>query len=253
MAHAYRTIQRWNQWLSETALAKRLLDEEKKAFSTLLNKHFGKQALLIGVPNQRELLLSTRIPCHSMLSPLISHEVDFNYIESDFQELPVLTGSIDVVMLPHTLEFMNNPRQLLSEACRIIKPEGLIVISGFNPHSAWGLRRILSNRKEMPWVENFIQASLLKSWLRLRDFELEEHSSILFRPPIQNDSFHHRLRFLETVGKQVLPRFGGVYILVARAKVIPLTPIRMKWKQRLSNIRISTSVTGHIARRGKAR
>lgn len=31
---------------------------------------------------------------------------------------------------------------------------------------------------------------------------------------------------------------GGVYLIVAQAKVIPLTPIKLTWKQKLSDVRL---------------
>lgn len=251
MAHGYRILQHWNQWLAQHFLGERLLQAEGEQLSSLLNRHFGKHALLLGVPEQQKLLEATRIPCHSLLSPLIHKEKISNYIEGDFHELPILTGSIDLVMLPHTLEFIDNPRQLLAEACRIVKPEGLIMISGFNPYSAWGVKKIFAKHKGMPWSGNFIQPHLVKNWVRLAEFEMEKQASILFRPPVNHPAFYNKMHAIERIGHACFPFFGGVYMVLARAKVIPLTPIRLKWKQSLSNIRISTTISGHIAHRTK--
>ena len=250
MAHGYRTLQHWNQWLTHQFLGSSLLDAEEKLLSSLLARHFGKHALLIGVPHQLDLLKATKIPCHSLLSPIITRDKVPGYIEGDFHELPILTGSIDLVVLPHTLEFVDNPRQLLAEACRIVKPEGLIAICGFNPYSAWGLRKLLAKHKTVPWESNFIRSHKVKSWLQLVDFEMEKHTSVLFRPPVSNQALYKKLQYLEHIGSKCFPMFGGVYVLLARAKVIPLTPIRLKWKQQLSGIRISTT-SGHIARQTK--
>jgi len=179
----------------------------------------------------------------------MSKEKKFDYIEGDFHELPISTGSIDLVMLPHTLEFIDNPRQLLSEACRIIKPEGLIVISGFNPYSAWGLRKLMTtHKKSIPWGANFIHSHKVKSWLHLADFELEKHQLFLYTPPINQPKFYKKLHFLEYIGHKCFPLFGGVYVLIARAKVVPLTPIRLKWKQQLSSIGIPAAMPGQIVR-----
>lgn len=249
LAHGSHTLQHWNQWLSQQFLGKSLLETEAQQFSHLLKRHFGKHAILLGVPHQYDLLNSTKIPCHSLVTPLNCKEKKTGYIEGSFDELPILTGSVDLVMLPHTLEFTDNPRQLLSEACRIIKPEGLIVISGFNPFGPWGLRKLITrNKKNMPWGANFIHAQKLKSWLRLSDFLMEKHKLTLFTPPINHPGIYKKLHFLEKWG---IPAFGGGYILIARAKVIPLTPIRLKWKQQLSNIRITGTMPGHIARQSK--
>jgi|GEM_PF-713447 len=242
LVHSYRALQKWDQWLAQQFLGKSLLTEERQLFDQLLKHRYGKHALLIGVPQQQELLRAADIPFHSLLSPFSS--TDQPTIESDFHELPILTGSSDVVILPHTLEVVDNPRQLLAEACRIVKPEGLIIICGFNPYSIWGMRK-------WPWGGNFIQARAIKYWLGLADFVLEHQKFILFRPPINHPSLYQKLRYIEHIGKKCFPILGGVYILLARAKVIPLTPIRMKWKQHLSGIRISPTIPGHIARQSK--
>jgi len=250
LAHGYRNLQHWNQWLSQQFLGRKCQETEANQFAHVLSRHFGKHAILIGVPNQYDLLNATKIPCHSLVTPLTFKDKQPGYIEGDFHEIPVLTGSMDLVMLPHTLEFVDNPRQLLSEACRIIKPEGLIVISGFNPYSAWGARKLLGkvkNKNNMPWGASFIQSAKVKHWLELSDFAMESHKSILFTPPINRPKLYKKLHFLEKVGSVCFPIFGGVYILIARAKVVPLTPIRLKWKQQLTGIRISRTISGHIA------
>lgn len=251
MAHGYHTLQYWEHWLAQQFLGSSLLAEEQQLLSRLLPRHFGKHALLIGVPHQYPLLKATPIPCHSLMSPLVFKEKKFDSIEGELQELPILTGSIDLVMLPHTLEFVDNPRQLLAEACRIIKPEGLIVICGFNPYSAWGLKKMFTKHKNGPWSANFIHALKIKNWLQLADFELEQQSAMMFRPPVTRPALYERLHFLERFGSLCFPFLAGVYVIIARAKVIPLTPIRLKWKQQLSNIRISTTISGHIARQSK--
>lgn len=245
MPHGYRTLQHWNQWLGKEYLGGCLLEAERAQLSKLLFRHFGKHALLIGVPQQLDLLKATAIPCHTLVTPLIAHEKRTNYIiEGDWHDLPIATGSIDLVMLPHALEFVNNPRQLLAEACRVVKPEGLILICGFNPYSAWGLKKQFSKQKALPWSGNFTHANEIKKWLHLADFAMEKESTFLFRPPLTKASWFEKLHILESIGGKIAPALGGVYVLLARAKVIPLTPIKMRWKQQLSGVRISTTIQG---------
>jgi SAM-dependent methyltransferase len=244
LVHGYRVLQNWDQWLAHHFLGSNLIEDEKQILSRLLDRHYGKHALLIGVPHQTELLNATDVPCQIMMSPLTQDNNRDRYIESDFQELPILTGSIDLVMLPHTLEFVDNPRQLLAEACRIVKPEGLIAVCGFNPYSVWGLRKFSA-------AGNFIPSHKVKGWLQLADFALEQQKTVMFRPPIKQKTWYQKLHFVERLGSKCFPMLGGAYVLLARAKVIPLTPIRMKWKQQLSGIRISTTISGHIVRQSK--
>jgi len=251
LAHGYRTLQQWNQWLAQHFLGGKLLEAEQNCYGALLARHFGKHALIIGVPSQANILQQTTLPYHTLLTPLVNREKNSNYIENDLQELPIATGSIDLVVLPHTLEFLDNPRHLLTEACRIIKPEGLIVVSGFNPYSVWGLKKMLGTQKSMHWSGNLIPSSKIRNWLQLADFEMEKQTSTFFRPPVAHETVFEKLSVLENFGSKCLPLFGGVYILAARAKVVPLTPIRWKWKQKLSSVSIASSLPGHIARHSK--
>jgi SAM-dependent methyltransferase len=251
LAQSLRALQHWNQWLSQHFLGQHLLKTEGQLLGQLLDRHYGKHVALIGVPNQYELLKVTHVPVHTLVSPLTPHGPLCGFIEGEFQELPLLTGSMDLVILPHSLEFIDNPRQLLSEACRIIKPEGLIVICGFNPYSLWGLKRFFKKHPSNHWHGNSIRPTLVKNWLDLADFAMEKHLSALFAPPVYHQKLYDKLQFLEKVGNICFPQMGGIYIIISRAKVIPLTPIRLKWKQHLSGIRVSTTIPGHIARQSK--
>jgi len=248
LAHSYRLLQHWNQWLTQYFLGEYLLQAERQTLAKLLQQHYGKHALLIGVPQQEVLLESTVIACHNILSPLIHSKDKASYIEGDLHELPILTGSMDLVILPHTLEFIDNPRQLLAEACRIIKPEGLIVVCGFNPLSWWGVKKIFANNHTIPWSGNFFPAGKIKNWLKLADFEMEIQRFTLFSPPTTTPNIYKNFNLFEKIGHSLFPFFVGVYVLLARAKVVPLTPIKLKWKQQLNHIRIPTTISGHIAR-----
>src|SRR3990167_5622375 len=193
--HHYRALQNWNRWLAHTE-GQRLMSAEKKALSHLLKKHLGRYALLIGVPQQNALLQSTNIIRHALITPINDHHFNEYTIESHFYELPIQTGAVDLVLLTHAHEFVDNPQQLFLEACRIIKPEGLIVICGFNPYH-------FRHFKTFKEAGQFIAAHDIKRWPELADFVLEEKHYVTGR------KFHF------------LPFMGEIYILLARAKVIP--------------------------------
>jgi SAM-dependent methyltransferase len=226
------------------------MEMEVKQISTLVDRHFGKHAVVLGVPSQYPYLNAVNIPCHSLITPLHHKENEYGFIESHFQELPLLTGSVDLAILPHTHELIDNPRQLITEACRIIKPEGMIAITGFNLYSLWGLWHLIKTKhKKMPWKGHPVLAQQVKNWLQLYDFNIENHQTILFRPLIKQVSLFERLALLDKIGRICTPRLGCIYIVLARAKVSPLTPIKLKWRQQLTSIRMSTSFSGYSVRR----
>ncbi len=238
MVRVYRAIQQWNHWLTQP-LGKKFLEAEQQYLPALLQRRTGKQVLLIGVPHQHGLLKSSPMFCHFLLSPLVHKNDSVSYIESELDELPILSGSIDLVLLPHALEHVDNSQQLLAEACRVVKPEGHIIILGFNPMSLWGLKKILTKEKHTPWSGSFIRASVVKKWLALADFELIKQETFLFRPPLHHLKLYQKLKLMEWIGKKLRMPWGGVYALTAKAKVIPLTPIKWRWQQKLSSVHVT--------------
>ena len=234
----YRAAQQWQQWLTES-LGSNLLETEKNFLFNSLAAYFGKHTVLIGVPNQHSLLKASVTAYQTLLTPLTSKLAEIKVIESDFHELPIASGVVDLVILPHSLEYLDNPRQLLNEACRVVKPEGHIIILGFNPVSLWGLKKAMTRKKNTPWKNDFILARTVIKWLKLADFELVKQTYILHRPPVRNHSMYARFKIFDLLGQKIFQPLGGVYILVAKAKVVSLTPIRLRWKQTFSSVRVS--------------
>ena len=50
----------------------------------------------------------------------------------DLLDLPFEAQSVDLLVMPHTLEFTSDPHRLLREAERVLMPEGQLIILGFN-------------------------------------------------------------------------------------------------------------------------
>ena len=89
-------------------------------------------------------------------------------------EIPISNESVDIVIMPHTLEFEQDQHQVLREVERVLKPEGQLLLLGFNPHSIYGLLHYLpGRRKKIPWCGNFLSRSRIVDWLRLLHFETE--------------------------------------------------------------------------------
>lgn len=230
MVKTYRSIQQWDHWLAQS-MGLSVHQIEQSFLAARLPAYHGKHALVIGTPRQHDLLEGSKILQHTVLSPLVNPYKTIQFIESEFYKLPIASGSVDLVILPHTLEFVDNPRQVMSEVCRIIKPEGFLLLLGFNPNSLWGFKKWLLKNKNMPWSSHFIRSSLVKKWLSLADFELVKQDMLLFTPPFANFAVFNKKSWLETLGRYLYPFWGGIYVLTFKAKVIPLTPIKMHWKQ----------------------
>jgi len=155
---------------------------------------------------------------------------------AEFDALPVATGSLAALVLAHALEAVPDPGAVLAEAERVLQPEGVLVISGFNPWSLSVLlrwRRLRScgrrqtNQSPRPWQAHFRSLGLLRRYLRGRGLEIEQLTSVFYRLPLERPwALRHGQR-LERIGARVLPQRGAVYLLMARRRVALGTPIRL--------------------------
>ena len=161
--------------------------------------------------------------------------------------LPIATSSVDLVLLPHVLEFNSNPHQILREVQRILIPEGHVIISGFNPRSLWGIRRWFGSSKyDFPWRGNFIALPRLKDWLALLDFEMTAGRLCCYAPPFSQEKWLHRFNFMEAAGDRWWPISGGVYFLQAVKRVHGMRVIRPEWKESVAARRGMAPITGRF-------
>jgi SAM-dependent methyltransferase len=152
------------------------------------------------------------------------------------EQLPIHSGSIDAVILPHTLDFADDPHQVLREVERVLIPEGRLLITGFNPLSLWGLWRLalrLLRRRhdQVPWCGHFLSYPRLQDWLTLMGFDIERADVRVFRPPLRRMATLGRLGFLERWGQRYWPMLAGVYVIRAVKRVSTLRPVGPVWKR----------------------
>lgn len=146
------------------------------------------------------------------------------------ERLPLASQSLDLVALPHVLEFSPHPHALLREVERVLRPEGRLLIAGFNPFSLWGLRRVLSTREAAwPWTGRFIHLARLKDWLALLGFEIAGGRLACYAPPIDRAAWINRFSFLEAAGDRWWALGGGVYLIHAVKRVHGMRLIEPKW------------------------
>lgn len=185
---------------------------------------FGYNALQIGLP-QYDLLAMNRMPLHRVAGQF--GEVDVRCKPS---QLPFGQNSVDLVVMPHALEFHEDPHQILREVERILIPDGKLVITGFNPFSLWGFYRFVNRRSEQfPVSGNFLSISRLKDWLQLLGFEVERGCFGCYAPPLTRENWLRRLKFLESAGDRWWGFAGSVYLLRAVKRVHGMRLILPAW------------------------
>lgn len=223
-------VRRQRAWY-RLRLGRLLLEDERARLADILPDLFGYHLLQVSHPADADLLAASRIPHRVVLDADTAGMLTVTpgvYARPD--SLPIASDSIDVLVLPHTLEFEPDPHQVLREAERVVIAEGAIVIIGFNPWSLWGLWRLfLWRSSDPPWRGRFLGLTRVRDWLALLGFDEVRTQPYFFRPPLHHAGIMHRLSFLERLGARWWPRCAGAYILVARKRVSTLTPIRPRW------------------------
>lgn len=111
--------------------------------------------------------------------------------------------------------------------------EGHVVILGFNPWSLWSIFRFVKfGKKQAPWNGRFLSASRVIDWLVLLGFDVVQCEGYYYQLPIQNEKINKKMQFLEKFGRRFWSKLGASYVLVARKRVVTLTPIKPKWRAR---------------------
>ncbi len=217
-----------HQWVHSPA-GRSLVASELSRLAAILPGLYGPIALQVGRVGFPEFLGVTDAVTRILAADELSPTEGVNGVAAVPEVLPFEAKSIGLMLLPHVLEFTENPHQVLREASRILVPEGHLIVLGFNPWSLWGLRRLVARGDRAPWNGRFYRLSRVKDWLALLEFEVISGSMICYRPSIGSDSLRERLRFMESAGDRWWPLLGGTYLLVARKREIGVTPIRPAW------------------------
>lgn len=233
-------------------LGQLLAEAELSALSGQLPTLFGYHLMVIDPPWEHCSLTDCRIPHHIIQSVEPRARSDAG-LGGHTEAWPIMTDSVDAIVLPHTLELCQDPHQVLREADRSLIPDGHLVILGFNPYSLWGLRRLLARRgRQMPWDSRFLGINRIKDWLGLLGFDTV-HSHYLFqRPPVQNQRLLDRLRFMEPADDTGRLLLSAAYILVAQKRTVVMTPLKVgnSTRRRLFPVGIPSSSQGNVRRTG---
>ncbi|WP_233259107.1 class I SAM-dependent methyltransferase [Rubrivivax albus] len=202
---------------------------------------FGFHALQLGMP-ELDGLRANRMPHRWVASDVLSTpeplpapppadgisttqlDGDRVHLRSEFDALPFPAGSLDLVVLPHSLELARDPHLTLREVERVLMPEGRLLITGFNPASLWGLRQRVARLRGahdlfMPRAGDFIGYWRLRDWLRLLGFEVEVGRFGCWRPPCETERWLQRYAWMDPIGDRWWPVLGAVYYLHAVKRV----------------------------------
>jgi SAM-dependent methyltransferase len=209
-----------------TPLGRYVLACERSWLDTVVPDIFGFHALQVGIAGG-DLLAESRIP-HRMTVDTVPGAS----LQARPTHLPIESDSVDLVVAAHILEFSPDPHDVIRELDRILRPEGKLILTSFNPWSLWGLTRALTTREHTPWNAQFISLPRIKDWLSLLGHDVVAGRLACYSPPFEQERWRERFTFMEPMGDRWWGVGGGVYMLVSVKRVAGVRLIRPRWADR---------------------
>ena len=224
-----------------------VLDMENRSLIPLISNVFGYHLLLVGGRDYLPVLGAARVQHCTWLRAPVTPEPEpqagavlaaarCSSIRGNPGAMPVGSDSIDIVFLPHVIEFVDDPYAILRESERVLVPEGHVIVAGYNALGLMGAWNLL-HRRGAPWNGRFYTASRVRDWLSVLGFDTVASEGCFFRPPLPNARILRHLQVLERIGPRFCPRLCGTWILVARKRTATVTPLRPTWRRRRKRIR----------------
>ena len=218
-----QALEHWQQ----SPRGQQYLALEQAALDSVLPGLFGRCIVQVGSWGaQRSQLEPAQMPLRLLLGTVSQSGAD---ARTDSAALPMAKGQADAVLLPHALEYAASPHRLLREADRLLSPRGHLIVLGFNPLSLWGIRQAIGLRHPaLPAGGQLLSLRRLADWMNLLDLEV-----------VDLHRFGVGFPWTRAVARRdgwTLWRAPGLlhegFMLVARKRTIPITPIRERWARR---------------------
>ena len=216
-----------SQWMQGPAGAGLLRAEVARVHAAVGNL-FGYHCLQVGDLAGTDLLSASRILGRTVVD--IDGEAPrhpYPLVSGAATSLPIDSHAVDVVILPHVLEFESRPHEALREVSRVLVPEGSLVMLGFNPVSAIGLRRVLNPRADAaPWCGTYFGAARLRDWLTLLGFDIVDQRACF----ASEHSLFPWWRGRRSVVEWMPPALASARLVLARKRVNAMLPVRRRWR-----------------------
>ena len=211
-------------------LGRAVIAAESELLTEALEDAFGWEFLQVGAWGAaRELIAGARTRRQTVVAPsTLASGAD---IIARPSQLPVVSDSVDGVLLPHTLEFASDPYAILREVDRVLIGEGQLTVLAFRPMSLWGLRARGTRDGYPPGMRRILSERRVRDWLVLLGFEVVAARRYLYVSPWSRaEPADGSAKLLRRGLLNPLP--AGAYLLKARKRVYTLTPVRPRFKEK---------------------
>jgi SAM-dependent methyltransferase len=143
-------------------------------------------------------------------------------VQASPEELPIMTDSVQAVVLSHAFEYTQSPSVLLGEVHRALAPQGILYASFYAPFNPWMLKargRLNRRKKELP--SHTISIHRYEEWLNLLGFKTLEIEVVGCRWWRGFKEFEQKSQMTKSWLSAPI-----AYMVKAQKKVSTMTPLR---------------------------
>ena len=218
--------ERYRQWF-ETPLGRTVEADEKALVFGLADLKTGQDVLDVGcgdgsytVPAVERTGRAVGIdPSDAMLRAARQRAESSHgalYVVGTGEDLPFADATFDAVLMVTVLCFVAHPARLISEARRVLRPGGRLIVGELGRHSIWAIvRRTRGMFGDPIWSQaRFYSPKDLIALLNGAGFEQSVVQGAVFYPPVRRSSLLGAMRPIESAGRWLCPWAGA--FLVAR-------------------------------------
>jgi len=166
-------------------------------------------------------------------------------LQCKYEELPVASDAIDLILMPKALQKSNFPHQVLREAERVLIPDGTIVLIINNPIGVTSLKKEFNNfvdefsnlikignipnNDKKRWFS--LGQRRIKDWLALLSIETISQIAVSQNVIDKSNQLNALLKLKNRIKQFFYDFFADQIIIVGKKKVSTLTPIRQSWRK----------------------
>ena len=144
------------------------------------------------------------------------------------EELPLVGSSIDRILMVHSLEHVEDPRETLKEIWRVLAPGGRLVIVVPNRRGVWARFEHTPFGTGRPYSR-----SQLTDLLRTTNFTPGAWSDGLHFPPSRRRWVIRLHQLIERAGRRFWPIFSGVIVVEAQKRLYQGLPVAQRASRRV--------------------
>lgn len=202
------------------AATQALLARELAATAPILSGVYGNFGLIV----QPQATEPTALPEHLLGACVVLAAQDTRHLHGSLrcsvQALPFVGESFKLVIAQHVLEQIEDAQACAAELARVLAPEGIALVFGFNPFGTW--------RPWISWQQRYRTNRLHLQSARAAQACLARAHVDTLQVRFPGMLWPRAETPIENTRSSLLGRCGSSWMLIARKRRSTLTPLRLR-------------------------